>query len=224
MSLDPKGESTIDRLLANASIAEVDFLSIDIDGDDYHIFKHMKLRPTVICIEFNPSIPPPIIFAGDLGAAQGSSLAAFEALARTKGYALVYATGLNAFFVRSDAAHHFVELAAGECYPPENASSHLRVQWSQPARRFDRERTLPLESMVAGAVCDHPKPQDQAPVAATAGRPDSPPDHSQPPHTECRDRNQPVTAKQAAGRAGRPIPVAHRRQGTRWISAPSTSV
>lgn len=117
----PEGEGSLDRLLGDANFTEVDFLSIDIDGDDYHIFKFLSLRPKVICIEFNPSIPPPIAIVGNLGAMQGSSLAALDSLARSKDYALVYATRLNAFFVRDDIADRFVTISPIDAYPPENA-------------------------------------------------------------------------------------------------------
>ena len=36
----------------------IDLLSIDIDGNDYHIFESLKkLRPRLIICEYNPTIP-----------------------------------------------------------------------------------------------------------------------------------------------------------------------
>jgi hypothetical protein len=53
------GESTLDRVLAETPIPSgFDFLSIDIDGCDYHVLETLKVhRPKVICVEFNPTIP-----------------------------------------------------------------------------------------------------------------------------------------------------------------------
>ncbi len=40
-----------------------DFLSIDIDGCDYHIFEQLELfTPKIICIEFNHMIPNEVEF------------------------------------------------------------------------------------------------------------------------------------------------------------------
>ena len=117
----PSGPSSLDNLLAKEGLLEIDFLSIDIDGDDYHIWHQMGLRPKVVCIEFNPSIPPPISFVGKIGASQGSSLTAFAELAHRKGYSLAGATRLNAFFIRDDVADRFVQISAGEAYVAENA-------------------------------------------------------------------------------------------------------
>ena len=114
-------DNSLDWLLTNEGITEVDFLSIDIDGDDYHIFRDMALRPKVVCIEFNPTIPPPISMIGKVGEGQGSSLVALEALASSKAYTLVYATLWNAFFVRQDLASSFVAVAARDVYRPESA-------------------------------------------------------------------------------------------------------
>ena len=32
---------------------EIDFFSIDVDGNDYYLFENLKVRPKVICIEYN---------------------------------------------------------------------------------------------------------------------------------------------------------------------------
>lgn len=94
-----EGESSLDAILAKHFPKPVDLLSIDIDGDDYHILAGLKLRPRVIVVEINPTIPPFIDRVNPLGANKGSSLAAFARLAKSKWYDLVHATVLNAFFV-----------------------------------------------------------------------------------------------------------------------------
>lgn len=96
----------LDTLLADVPIpADFDFLSIDIDGNDYHIWKAMsRLRPKLIVIEFNPTIPTPVSFVqkADPNVSQGCSLLACVELGKEKGYELVCVTEFNAFFVRSE--------------------------------------------------------------------------------------------------------------------------
>ena len=56
--------NSIDTLLSTTPIpTDFDFLSIDIDGNDYHIWESLKnYKPKVICIEFNPTIPNEVYF------------------------------------------------------------------------------------------------------------------------------------------------------------------
>ena len=96
----------LDTILAKTSIPEeFDVLSIDIDGNDYHIWKATtRYRPRVVVIEYNPTIPTAVDFVqpADLNVNQGSSLSATTRLAREKGYELVAATVANALFVRKE--------------------------------------------------------------------------------------------------------------------------
>lgn len=91
-----------------------DFLSIDVDGADYHLWKSLgdDFTPRVVCVEFNPSIPNHIFFVQEdnIQIQQGSSLLALtelgQQLAPSKGgYQLVCTTTFNAFFVRKDLMH-----------------------------------------------------------------------------------------------------------------------
>lgn len=93
---------------------EIDFLSIDIDGNDIYLFEALESRPKVVCIEYNAKFPaniskkqvydPKRHWAGT--DYMGSSLKALDEVGRKKGYRLVATnlTGANAFFVRSDLA------------------------------------------------------------------------------------------------------------------------
>ena len=92
----------------------LDFLCIDIDGSDYWVMEsilrtsqqqHQKsrrrIRPRVICIEFNPTMPNDLIYipARNDTVRHGASLAALVELAQTHQYTLVETTLYNAFFV-----------------------------------------------------------------------------------------------------------------------------
>lgn len=96
----------LDRILGTTSIPiGFDLLSLDVDGNDIHIWKAMSVyRPKVVCIEFNPTIPTEVRFVQppDPGINQGCSLTALVELAKGKGYELVAVLPWNAFFVRAE--------------------------------------------------------------------------------------------------------------------------
>lgn len=96
----------LDDLLAGTPIPQdFDLLSIDIDGNDYHVWDSLEnYRPKVVAIEINPTMPNHIEFvqARDMSVRHGSSLLAMEKLAERKGYELAAVTACNGIFVRSD--------------------------------------------------------------------------------------------------------------------------
>lgn len=102
------GDSTLDNILSETPLPkQFDFLSIDVDGVDYYIFEGLrKYQPKIICIEFNPSIPNAVVYIQpkDFSIKQGSSAAAINCLAVTKGYTLVASTKCNLILVRNDLA------------------------------------------------------------------------------------------------------------------------
>lgn len=91
---------------------ELDLLSIDIDSSDYWLWKAVEtVRPRVVVIEYNATLPPPVrrTVAYPARAWNGSnyfgaSLGALTALGQAKGYRLVGCSpaGVNAFFIRED--------------------------------------------------------------------------------------------------------------------------
>jgi len=108
---------------------EIDFLSVDVDGNDYHLLdKISAIAPRVICAEYNAWIPPEISWVmerndayvwDNIDSRTGASLKALETLLRKRGYALVGCSpaGVNAFFVRAD-------LAQGRFAEPFTAENH----------------------------------------------------------------------------------------------------
>jgi hypothetical protein len=95
----------LDVILSETALPlDFDFLSIDVDGNDYHIWKAIaKYRPKLICIEFNPTIPTEVSFVqrADPFVNQGAGLLALVELGKEKGYELVAVLSFNAFFVDS---------------------------------------------------------------------------------------------------------------------------
>jgi hypothetical protein len=96
----------LDMILEDTAIPkEFDFLSIDIDGNDYHVWKAAEnYHPKVVCIEFNPTIPTEVNFvqSADQTVTQGCSLSALTELGMNKGYELVSVLPFNAIFVRKE--------------------------------------------------------------------------------------------------------------------------
>jgi hypothetical protein len=104
----------IETLFANANVpTEFDFLSIDIDRNDYHIWNAItNYNPRVVAIEYNSIFKPGCEFVipyeadkiWDKTSNYGASLESITKLGSQKGYILVACgfAGLNAFFVRKD--------------------------------------------------------------------------------------------------------------------------
>jgi hypothetical protein len=94
------GGITLDEILKKNNFEKnFDFLNIDIDGDDYYIFKELKFKPKIICIEYNNTIPNEVIFIQKENLSQGSSAKALIELATKKNYTPIASTPGNLFFV-----------------------------------------------------------------------------------------------------------------------------
>ena len=92
---------------------EIDFLSVDIDGNDIYVWENIKVvNPRVVCIEYNGKIAPSSDwvqpynpnYIWDGTDFVGSSLNYINKIAKEKGYILVgtNVSGVNAFFIRND--------------------------------------------------------------------------------------------------------------------------
>ena len=102
----PTGDFSIDALVArHLDVSEINLMSVDVDGDDYLIVQHMALRPGILIVEYNPSIPSGwIVKPTETGHRLGCSLAALCELNGKRDYVLAAATQANGIFVRSDLA------------------------------------------------------------------------------------------------------------------------
>jgi hypothetical protein len=125
---------TVQALFAGAGVPEEpDVVSIDVDGNDYWIWRALtRYRPRIVVIEYNGALDPASRrvmpysrdFAWDHTSAYGASLGALEDLGAEKGYRLVHTelAGVNAFFVRDDLA---AGLPAGPAVPRRSANHAL---------------------------------------------------------------------------------------------------
>lgn len=106
VSAEAGSADSLEALLRQTPIpAEFELLSIDVDGNDYHVWKSLAgYRPRVVVIEFNPTIPTEVSFAqaDDPELNQGASLRALVELGRDKGYELAGVTSWNAIFVLAE--------------------------------------------------------------------------------------------------------------------------
>jgi hypothetical protein len=98
-----EGENRLDNIFSKTDIPkDFSFLSIDVDGNDYHIWDSLKeYRPKLVIIEFNPSISNEVEFVQpkDMSLNQGCSPLSLVKLGKEKGYELVATTLNNCFFV-----------------------------------------------------------------------------------------------------------------------------
>ncbi len=120
--VQPEGNQSIDNFLLHID-KPIDFMSIDVDGADYLIWKHMQLKPRVICIEYNESIPPHIsLYQSNVHGYVGSSAKAFVELAKDKGYFLIGMNKANLFFVSTAEYGPFgtLETELNQLFPYED--------------------------------------------------------------------------------------------------------
>ena len=98
-----EGPNSLDSIFAKTSLPKTfDLFSLDIDGIEYHLWDSLQdYRPRLMVVEFNPTIPNEVAFVQprDMNVYQGSSLRSFVELGKRKGYELVAANEVNAFFV-----------------------------------------------------------------------------------------------------------------------------
>lgn len=93
---------------------EFDLLSIDIDFNDFYIWKNIsdEYKPNIVIIEYNAEYAPPKSLVvkkdesrmWDFTKYYGGTLSAMNYIAIEKGYTLVYcdSVGVNSFFVRNE--------------------------------------------------------------------------------------------------------------------------
>lgn len=114
----------------NLSVKDIDLLSLDIDGNDYWVWKAItSIEPRLVVIEYNSSLGKNCSVTvkydsrfnrfkkHSSGFYHGATLKALTKLARNKGYGLVgcESHGINAFFIRNDLVQkHQVDVLSPE--------------------------------------------------------------------------------------------------------------
>lgn len=142
----------------NGFRGEIDLLSIDIDGNDYWVWRAIgAVNPRTVVMEYNAAFGPlrslsvkydPRFHYQDIHQENplyfGASLTALSKLAEEKGYVLVACDthGHDAFFVRKDAAEgKFVALSPEEAFYP---NPYIVAKFGDVDRQFERIKRMEL--------------------------------------------------------------------------------
>jgi hypothetical protein len=160
-----EGPNRLDEILRRAGAPrDLDMLSIDIDGNDWHVWESLRdFRPRIVCIEFNPTISNDVYFVQDRdpNIRQGCSLLALIDLAKEKGYELVATPSWDGIFVPQELFPQFniADNSIDAMYSPALretrifqgydgkfwCAGNLTVQWKNVAFAADRLQVLPPE-------------------------------------------------------------------------------
>jgi hypothetical protein len=120
----------VTRLIGTLGATTLDFLSLDIDGNDYYVMESILngVRPRVVCIEYNAKFPYPMRVAMKYNKEHvwqqddyfGASLGSFVELFRNYNYTLITCniSGINAFFVNNEEAGAFTIYPPSVLYQP----------------------------------------------------------------------------------------------------------
>jgi hypothetical protein len=160
----------IDALILEAGFSgPVGILSIDIDGNDYWIWKNIKcVDPAIVICEYNPilgdrypiSVPYDADFtrfkAHSSGLFFGCSIEALRRLADRRGYAFIgtNSNGINAFFVRNDLADGVLaDIEVARAYPSrhrDSRNSDGQLSFVGGLARFDLISDLEVQNVETG--------------------------------------------------------------------------
>jgi hypothetical protein len=125
---------------------EFDLLVIDIDSNDYYVWRAIRdFHPKVVMIEANLFFPPPQLMVIDYHPMNywdhtyytGASLQSLYNLGKKRGYELIYqmSRGPNVFFVAEEYFDRFgiADNSPSKIYrrPPEEAMKKPRAHWGR---------------------------------------------------------------------------------------------
>ena len=161
----------------NATLAEggysgeIGLLHIDVDGNDYWIWKAIEvISPAITIIEYNSLFGPdrtitipydPSFFRMDAhhsGLYAGASLTSLCDLAGEKGYAFIgsNSAGNNAYFVRRDRLGELRELSVEQGYVPSKFREHRdeqgRLTYLSGQEGIEELRGLPVFNTRTNAI------------------------------------------------------------------------
>lgn len=164
--------NNIDDLITSAGFSgDLGLLSIDIDGNDYWVWRRIEcVNPVIVVAEYNSvfgcrhavTVPYDPAFRRNVAHHSnlywGCSIKALERLANGKGYALVgsNSAGNNAYFVRRDRLGLLRELTAEEAYVEsrfrESRGRDDRLTHLSGRARLEAIRDLPVHDVERNMV------------------------------------------------------------------------
>lgn len=160
----------IDSLITEAGFAgPLGLLSIDIDGNDYWVWKSIRsVDAAIVVCEYNPILGDryPIAVPYDpqfrrfdshhSGLYFGCSIEAIRQLATIRGYTFIgtNSNGINAFFVRNDLATPILEkMETVKAFPSRHRDSRNEqneLSFTSGIERFDLISHLEVEDLTTG--------------------------------------------------------------------------
>jgi hypothetical protein len=104
-------------------LPKCDVLSIDIDGNDYAVWREYEGKPAIVVIEINSSYKPGVYIISD--PAHGTSYTPMVELAMSKGYFLLCHTG-NLIFIDNKYRKLFPEIKKDGL---QNSEDYFKTDW-----------------------------------------------------------------------------------------------
>ena len=149
---------SINQILgANGFAGEVDVFNLDIDGNDYWVWKAMTVcQPRIVTLEYNSIFGPTrsvtIPYDPDFVRGEkrffyyGASLTALTKVSQSKGYRLVATdpAGVNAFFLRDDVAPHIPGVAPERAFHMQEKYAVFIQQKNVDVFEWAAENDAPL--------------------------------------------------------------------------------
>ncbi len=163
-------KENIAHLLEKYNFKHIGLLHLDIDGNDYHIWRELDIHPEIVIVEYNAifgaeraiTVPYDSSFyrteKHHSNLYFGASLQAFWRLAQEKNYALIGCTsaGNNAFFVRRDKMKQcpLPELTPQAAFVMSKSREHRNqageLTFTPPEIGVDEIRGLPVLNILTG--------------------------------------------------------------------------
>lgn len=140
------------RLMGNLGVGALDFLSLDIDGNDFYVTDSIlkEVRPRVVCVEYNAMFPYPVRMTMRYNEGHvwqqddyfGASLGSFVELFEAHNYTLLTCniSGINAFFINNEEAGAFKIYSPAELYQPPRYGLVLAPGGHPPTLRYLAEQ------------------------------------------------------------------------------------
>lgn len=150
--------NVLDLLSGSGAPKDFGFLSLDIDSYDYFILEKIlsAYRPSIICVEINTIIPPPIKFtvtwsrdySWNGGHFAGQSISMVEELAVKNKYDIV-ALEFNNLFLVSKELNRSVALTAKEAYKKGYLDNPDRLNIHPMNKDMEIVQSMPTDKAIA---------------------------------------------------------------------------
>jgi len=153
-------KDNINQIISENKIeGEIDLLVVDIDGNDYWVWKEINvIKPRVVVVEYNSALGNKSIttkYKPDFerlkehknGLYFGASLSAMTKLGKEKGYILVgcCSSGFNAFFIRKDLIKNkFSEMSPETVFYDDRGNVR---KFGDLNKQFDKIKNLEFEQI-----------------------------------------------------------------------------